>query len=151
MKTLLIILFPLLTFGQKQTFENHLYNSSSWYNEFGIIKDGSTITKNSCYFSVIKHVSNVELNIISNEPLLSHVFILTNNGNISLPIDRIKAKKRLSNDLYYKAEIDLRFENKTLWTCLDSGIKKIVCHTLKGVTIELIINDKLTKLKDYAK
>jgi hypothetical protein len=151
MKTLLILLLPLLTFGQRQTFENHLYNSSGWYNEFGEIKDGSIITKNSCYFSVVKYDDCIELNILSEERILTPIFILTHRGNIVVSITKLKVKNRLNKENYYAAEIDLNYDNKNLWGCLDAGIKQIAFHTSKMRTITLIIDDNLTKLKDYAK
>lgn len=133
MKTLLIILFPLLSFGQRQVYEHGLKASSGFYfnrNDY-------------CYFEAFNGSNNVVLKIKTSKPIIGGVFIFTTqNHKYALKIEGVNKR-----DYYI---INLPFYNKDLWYSLNFGINRI--EFLIGSTFEkIIINDKLTKLKEYAK
>lgn len=147
MKTILLLLLSLNCFAQQEVYPHHLNISSCWYNEFGRIDENNHSSLNRCYFSTSKYASSVDLIIQSNEVIISPIFIFTNKGKYSMPVNKREAKKALKN-VYYQSLIYLNYSNNDLWNSLDFGITKIEFYTGKKWYI-LIINDNLNKLKNY--
>lgn len=134
MKTLLILLFPLLTFGQKQTYEHGLKMQSGFYGVY---------TLNVCTFEAFKGGKEITLKIHTKKPIIGSVIITSHSvERYGLKIDGVNKSG------FYIVKIP--FYMLDLWEAIDTGIQSISFNT--GMQFEtIIINDKLTKLKDYAK
>jgi hypothetical protein len=134
MKTLLILLFPLLTFGQRQTYEHGLKMQSGFYGVY---------TLNVCTFEAFKGGKEITLKIHTKKPIIGGV-ILTSHSveRYGLKIDGVN-----KNGFYI---VKLPFYMLDLWEAIDNEIQSISFNT--GMQFEtIIINDNLTKLKEYAK
>lgn len=134
MKTLLILLLPLLTFGQRQTFEHGLKMQSGFYGVY---------TLNVCAFEAFKGGKEITLKIHTKKPIIGSV-IITNYPveRFGLNIDGVNR-----NGFYI---VKLPFYMLDFWESADQGITTIQFNT--GEKFEtIIINDNLKKLKDYAR
>ena len=134
MKTLLILLFPLFTFGQRQTYEHGLKMQSGFYGVY---------TLNVCTFEAFKGGKEITLKIHTKKPIIGGV-ILTSHSveRYGLKIDGVN-----KNGFYI---VKLPFYMLDLWEAIDNEIQSISFNT--GMQFEtIIINDNLTKLKEYAK
>lgn len=149
MKTILLLFISISCFAQQEVYPDHLNISSCWYNELGRIDENNPTSLTRCYFSSSKYAGSVELIIQSKEPILSPIFIFTNLGQYSIAVNKREVKKALKG-VYYQSTVNMNYSNQYLWTSLDSGIKYIQFYTGKK-WYNLIINDNLTKLKNYGK
>jgi len=134
MKILLILLLPLLSFGQRQTFEHGLKMQSGFYG-FN--------TPNYCVFESFKGGKEITLKIHTKKPIIGGV-ILTSHSveRYGLKIDGV------NRNGYYI--VKMPFYLLDMWESIDNGIESILFNT--GKEFETIrINDKLTKLKNYAR
>ena len=134
MKTILILVFPLLTFGQRQTYEHCLKMQSGFYGVY---------TLNVCTFEAFKGGKEITLKIHTEKPIIGSVIVTTYPvERFGLNIDGVNR-----NGFYI---VKLPFYMLDFWESADLGIKYIQFNT--GTEFEtIIINDKLTKLKEYAK
>lgn len=133
MKTLIILLFPLLTFGQKQTYEYGLKLQSGFYGVY---------TLNVCTFEAFKGGKEVTLKIHTKKPIIGGVIITTYSvERYGLQIEGVNKRG------FYI--VKLPFYMLDFWEAADNGILRIEFNT--GEKFEkIIINDNLTKLKNYA-
>lgn len=133
MKTLLIILFPLMTFGQRQTYEHGLKMQSGFYGVY---------TLNVCTFEAFKGGKEITLKIHTKKPIIGGVIITTK------PVERFGLKiEGVNRSGFYIVKLHSYMID--LWESADQGIRFIQFNT--GKEFEVIeINDNLKKLKDYA-
>lgn len=135
MKTLIILLFPLLSFGQRQTFEHGLKMQSGFY--------GFLETKSYCVFESFNGGKEIILKVKASKPIIGGVIITTR------PIERFGVRiEGINRNGFYI--VKLPFYMLDFWESADHGIKTIQFNIGKEFET-IIINDKLTKLKEYAR
>jgi hypothetical protein len=131
MRLILLLLISTSVFGQKTwTFADKM--QSDYFRMDSVFCYAESIRLDQCVTIKIKTVR---------QPILSPIYITTNNGSFMVNFDR---KDKFGWNCY-----DLYLRRTDQWKSIESGIRTIQFYT--GIKWEIInLNSNLSKLKSYA-